>query len=92
MIERVVHPYQLQKALEHVIANKGSAGVDGISVREIRKIFTDKKLQMIEEIRQGHYQAQPILGITIPKGNGKPDYWEFLQPPKEYCNKAWHKI
>lgn len=71
MIERVVHPYQLQKALEHVIANKGSAGVDGISVREIRKIFTDKKLQMIEEIRQGHYQAQPILGITIPKGNGK---------------------
>ena len=71
MIERVVHPYQLQKALEHVIANKGSAGVDGISVREIRKIFTDKKLQMIEEIRQGHYQAQPILWITIPKGNGK---------------------
>ena len=71
MIERVVHPYQLQKALEHVIANKGSAGVDGISVREIRKIFTDKKTQLMEQIKTGSYHGQPILGITIPKGNGK---------------------
>lgn len=71
MIERVVHPYQLQKALEHVIANKGSAGVDGISVREIRKKFADRKLQLIEAIKTGSYQVQPILGITIPKGNGK---------------------
>lgn len=71
MIERVVHPYQLQKALEHVIANKGSAGVDGVSVREIRKIFTDKKLQLMEQIKTGSYQVQPILGIEIPKGNGK---------------------
>lgn len=71
MIERVVHPYQLQKALEHVIANKGSAGVDGISVREIRKIFTDKKTQLVEQIKTGSYHGQPILGITIPKGNGK---------------------
>ena len=71
MIERVVHPYQLQKALEHVIANKGSAGVDGISVREIRKIFTDKKLQLVAQIKTGNYQVQPILGIEIPKGNGK---------------------
>ena len=71
MIERVVHPYQLQKALEHVIANKGSAGVDGVSVREIRKIFTDKKTQLVEQIKTGSYQGQPILGIEIPKGNGK---------------------
>ena len=71
MIERVVHPYQLEKALSHVIANKGSAGVDGISVREIRKIFTEKKLQFIEQIKTKKYQVQPILGIEIPKGNGK---------------------
>jgi group II intron reverse transcriptase/maturase len=71
MIERVVHPFSLQKALEHVIANKGSAGVDGVSIRELRKVFSDKKHQLIEEIKQGDYQIQPILGIEIPKGNGK---------------------
>ena len=27
--------------------------------------------QLIEAIKQGNYQVQPILGIEIPKGNGK---------------------
>lgn len=71
MIARVVHPYSLQKALEHVIANKGSAGVDGVSVRELRKVFPEQKTQLIEYVQQGNYQVQPILGIAIPKGNGK---------------------
>src|SRR5690606_5179613 len=71
MIARVVHPYSLQKALEHVIANKGSAGVDGVSVRELRKVFPEQKTQFIEYVKQGNYQVQPILGIAIPKGNGK---------------------
>lgn len=71
MIERVVHPYNLQKALEHVIANKGSAGVDGVSVRELRKVFLKQKSTLIEKLKQGNYQVQPILGIEIPKGNGK---------------------
>ena len=71
MITRVVHPFNLQRALEHVIANKGSAGVDGVSIRELRKVFSEKKLQLIEAIKQGNYQVQPILGIEIPKGNGK---------------------
>jgi len=71
MIERVVHPFNLQRALEHVIANQGSAGVDGVSIRELRQVFSDKKPQVIEEIRLGNYQIQPILGIEIPKGNGK---------------------
>lgn len=71
MIEKVVHSYNFQKALEHVIANKGSAGVDGISTKELRKVFTEKKDQLIMEIKQGNYQIQPILGIEIPKGNGK---------------------
>lgn len=71
MIEKVVHPYNFQKALEHVIANKGSAGVDGVSIKELRKVFSEKKDQLIMEIKQGNYQIQPILGIEIPKGNGK---------------------
>lgn len=71
MIEKVVHPYNLQKALEHVIANKGSAGVDGISTKELRKVFTEKKDLLLRKVQQGNYQAQPILGIEIPKGNGK---------------------
>lgn len=70
MIKRVVQPYNLQKALEHVIANKGSAGVDGVSTSELRQVFTQNKTQLIEAINQGNYKVQPILGIAIPKANG----------------------
>ena len=70
MIYSVVHPFNLQKALEQVIANKGSAGVDGVSTRELRKVFSEKKTQLIEQLKHGNYQRQPILGIEIPKANG----------------------
>jgi len=71
MIESVVHPYNLQKAVEQVISNKGSAGVDGIKTTQLKMLFPQRKLQLLEAIRQGNYQPQAILGVEIPKGNGK---------------------
>ena len=35
MIERVLHPHNMQRALKQVIANKGNAGVDRMSVTEL---------------------------------------------------------
>ena len=71
MIERVVHPYNLQKAVEQVVSNKGSAGVDGIKTSQLKTLFPKRKDQLLEAIRQGNYQPQPILGVEIPKGEGK---------------------
>lgn len=71
MIERVVHPYNLQKAVEQVVSNKGSAGVDGIKTSQLKALFSQRKDQLLEAIRQGNYQPQAILGVEIPKGNGK---------------------
>lgn len=71
MIERTVHPYNLQKALEQVVSNKGSAGVDGIKTVQLKMLFPQLKPQLLEAIRKGNYHPQPILGVEIPKGNGK---------------------
>jgi group II intron reverse transcriptase/maturase len=71
MIERAVHPYNLQKAVEQVISNKGSAGVDGIKTTQLKMLFPQRKAQLLEAIRQGNYLPQAILGVEIPKGNGK---------------------
>ncbi|MCI9847030.1 group II intron reverse transcriptase/maturase [Flavobacterium pectinovorum] len=71
MIERVVHPYNLQKALEQVISNKGSAGVDGINTNQLKMLFPQRKDQLLDLIMQGSYQPQAILGVEIPKGEGK---------------------
>lgn len=71
MIERTVHHYNLQKALEQVVSNKGSAGVDGIKTAQLKMLFPQLKPQLLEAIRKGNYHPQPILGVEIPKGNGK---------------------
>jgi RNA-directed DNA polymerase len=71
MIEQVVHPYTLQKALRQVIVNKGSAGIDGRKTTELTDYFREHKTSIIQSIREENYTAQAILGVEIPKGNGK---------------------
>jgi RNA-directed DNA polymerase len=71
MIERVVHPYNLQKALEHVVLNGGSAGVDGIKTTQLKVLFPKVKDPLLEEVKQGKYLPKAILGVEIPKGNGE---------------------
>lgn len=71
MIEQVLHPYNLQRALRQVIVNKGSAGVDGMKVSELTDYFREQKEQIMQSIKDENYSPQAILGVEIPKGNGK---------------------
>ena len=71
MIEQVVHPYNLQRALRQVIVNKGSAGIDKMKVSELTEYFREHKPTILKAVREGNYQVQAILGVEIPKGNGK---------------------
>ncbi len=71
MIEQVVHPYNLQKALQHVVKNGGSAGVDHVPTGNLTEHFGQRKSSLIEELRRETYKVQPILGVEIPKANGK---------------------
>jgi group II intron reverse transcriptase/maturase len=71
MIEQVLHPYNLQGALRQVIANKGSAGVDGLKTIELEDNFRQQKAQLLLDIKECNYLPQAILGVEIPKSNGK---------------------
>ena len=71
MIERVLHPRNMQRALQQVIANKGSAGVDGMNVQELSDYLRKEKTRLYSSIKERCYLPQPILGVGIPKGNGK---------------------
>jgi group II intron reverse transcriptase/maturase len=71
MIEQAVHPYNLQKALRQVIVNKGSAGIDGRKTTELTDYFHEHKSAILQSIKEGNYKPQAILGVEIPKGNGK---------------------
>ncbi|MCX6236126.1 MAG: group II intron reverse transcriptase/maturase [Bacteroidia bacterium] len=71
MIEQVLNRRNVMRAYRQVVSNKGSAGVDGMPVRELYKYLTNNRERIESELRQGEYLPQAILGVEIPKSNGK---------------------
>lgn len=63
MIERVLHPHNMQRALKQVIANKGSAGVDRMSVKELTEHVRKSRKHLYTSIKEMEYLPQPILGV-----------------------------
>ena len=59
------------RAYRQVKSNKGSAGVDGMSVNDLYQHLTRNRERIESELRQGTYLPQAILGVEIPKSNGK---------------------
>jgi RNA-directed DNA polymerase len=71
MIEQVLNRRNVMRAYRQVVSNKGSAGVDGMPLRELYKYLTNNRECIESELRQGKYLPQAILGVEIPKSNGK---------------------
>ena len=71
MINEVLTKENLQKAYNKVYANKGSAGVDGKTVKDLLKLLQANQVLYLNNARNGSYQTSPILGVEIPKSNGK---------------------
>ena len=71
MIEKVLQAKNLIKAYRQVMANKGSSGVDGINVGELRFYIDQNRTTIATDILQMRYVVQPIRGVEIPKPDGK---------------------
>jgi len=62
----------LEQAWKDVKANKGAAGIDGISIRDIKKDGEEEfLLELQEELRNGTYRVKPIKRVYIPKKGKK---------------------
>ena len=70
-IDKVLSARNLTEACKEVVKNKGSWGVDKMGVEELKPYLDKNREGLSEQIRQGNYIPQPILGKEIPKRNGK---------------------
>ena len=70
LMERVVSRANLMAALKRVKANKGSAGVDGMTTEELRAHLMSAWPRLREELLGGRYHPQPVKRVSIPKGGG----------------------
>jgi group II intron reverse transcriptase/maturase len=71
MIEEVLHPSNLMRALGQVVSNKGSAGIDGMGVNGLSDHFRTVRKELETSVREGSYLPQAVPGVEIPKANGK---------------------
>lgn len=71
MIEQVLNRRNIMRAYRQVVSNQGSAGVDGIPVKELYAHLIKNRERIEADVRNGKYLPQPIRGVEIPKSNGK---------------------
>jgi RNA-directed DNA polymerase len=72
LMEEVCELENCKQALRRVKTNKGSPGVDGMTVDELPGYLKQHELAIGEQLRNGTYQPQPVKRVEIPKpeGNG----------------------
>lgn len=70
-IEKILQAGNITEACYEVIRNKGSAGVDKMSVKELKAFLDENRTQLEDLIRNGQYLPTPIRGKEIPKRDKK---------------------
>jgi RNA-directed DNA polymerase len=70
LMETVCERENLKKALRRVKANKGSPGVDGMTVEQLPDYLRSHWLQHRDELLRGTYTPSPVRRVEIPKPDG----------------------
>jgi len=71
LMEEVCELENVKQALQRVKANKGSPGVDGMTVDQLPEYLKQHELEIGEQLRKGTYQPQPVRRVEIPKPDGQ---------------------
>ena len=70
LLEAILSVNNMFDAQERVIANRGSAGIDGMTVGELNEYLIKHYKGLCESIRGGWYKPKPVKRVEIPKPDG----------------------
>jgi RNA-directed DNA polymerase len=70
LMEEVCELGNSMQALQRVKANKGSPGVDGMTVEQLPEYLKQHGQEIGEQLRNGTYQPRPVKRVEIPKPDG----------------------
>jgi group II intron reverse transcriptase/maturase len=68
--ETVFSRENLKRALKRVERNRGAAGVDGMTVAELRPWLRENWVAIRKQLDEGTYRPAPVRRVTIPKPDG----------------------
>src|ERR1051325_10544945 len=70
LMEEVCERENLKEALQQVKANKGSGGIDRMTVEELDDYLKQHWSAIRERLFNGTYEPQPVRRVEIPKPDG----------------------
>jgi group II intron reverse transcriptase/maturase len=70
LLEDILHRDNLNLAYKRVKDNKGSHGIDGMTVNELLQFLKENGAQLRQSILEGTYTPQPVRRVEIPKPDG----------------------
>ena len=70
LLHAVLARENMQQAWKRVRANKGAAGVDGLSIDETAELLCSEWPSIREQLLHGAYRPQPVRRVMIPKPDG----------------------
>ena len=70
LMEEIVDRENLKEALRRVKANKGSPGVDGMTVNQLDDYLKQQWPTILEQLLSGTYKPKPVKRVEIQKPDG----------------------
>jgi RNA-directed DNA polymerase len=70
IMEEICERENLREALQRVKDNKGSAGVDGMTIGNLSAYLKEHWLVIREQLLNGTYKPKPVRRVEIPKPDG----------------------
>ena len=71
LMEKILDRNNMNEAFKRVKKNKGSHGIDGITVDELQQYLRENGDQLCKSILEGTYVPNPVRRVEIPKDDGK---------------------
>jgi len=70
LMEEICERENCKQALARVKANKGSPGIDGMTVKSLSDYLKQPWPEIGEQLLSGTYKPQPVKRVEIPKPEG----------------------
>ncbi len=92
LMNKVLERGNLNAALRRVVSNKGSHGVDGMKVTELRGYLSRNWARIEQEIFGGTYYPNKVRGVTIPKTSGGKRMLGIPTVLDRFIQQAIHQV
>lgn len=71
LLKKIINGSNMQEAYKRVKKNKGSHGIDGLTVHELESYLEENGRKLQQSLLDGAYEPLPVRRVEIPKDNGK---------------------